>query len=179
MTMQKKVPVVNPNPHPMAPYFPEWAPAPIMWVKVRHKSLSGTTYLKAFLDTGADYCVLAPWSVPWLEAFLGELPSKEVLWQNESQPRIEIGYELSFSFDGGAHWYEPVKGEGSSPDGLIEWKSDEADWSYEYEGGDLLIGRDILHQLEFCCDGPAETFTLKAPQHAETPSTPATAANDD
>ena len=64
--------------------------------------------------------------------------------------------DLGFSFDGGLHWYYP------DPDRRVRCALSRTEYDY---AEDMLIGRDVLCQLQFCCDGPNAQFTLKDPQH--------------
>lgn len=141
--------VITPDPHPMDPYLPPLRPAPIMRVAIRHRDLEETAYLGCFLDTGADETVLAPWSPVAIENQIGyAFPVSPMLMGDIPV----MAYDLSFSFDHGEHWFYP-----DTP-----VKYDAGDDTYPWEE-DVLIGRDLLWQLKFCCDGPAENFSLKVP----------------
>ncbi len=142
--------VVTPDPHPMDPYDPPFKPAPIMRVAVRHRDRDGIAFLRAFLDTGADASILAPHSLALLEEVIGPMP----FTLRRVGREWRRFYDLVFSFDGGENWFDP-----SAP---VEY----ALGRYRYPWNeDMLIGRDLLWQFEFCCDGPESTFSLKHPQH--------------
>ena len=134
----------------MDPYQPPLRPAPIMTVAVQHRDMKGIALLRAFLDTGADRTILAPHSLALLERAIGLIPPSLLYVQH----KLRVFYDLSFSFDGGEHWLYP-------------------DTPVEYAGSrercpgneDMLIGRDLLWQLKFCCNGPKSMFSLKHPQH--------------
>jgi len=142
--------VIAPNPHPMDPYLSGLRPAPIMMVAVRHRDLEGIALLRAFLDTGADRSILAPHSLALLESGIGPMPSLPRYVQGVPCPF----YDLGFSFDGGEHWFYP--------DEPVQYAESRARYPWPE---DMLIGRDLLSQLEFCCNGPEETFSLKHPDH--------------
>lgn len=142
--------IIKPDPHWMEPGTNSSKPAPIMDVTIRHKDINLQAKLHAFLDTGCDVTVLAPWSVNKLEtSFALVLPSSPIFVGD----KITIAYELELSFNSGLNWYAP-------DDGLIEWATSIIDYPWSE---DMLIGRDILCKFVFCCDGPSKTFTLRCP----------------
>ena len=142
--------VTSPHPYPMDPYHPGLKPAPIIIVAVRHRDLEGIAFLRAFLDTGADRTILAPHSLQLLERAIGLLPAEFRYVGGRKSPF----YDLGFSFDGGERWFYP--------ENLVEYATDLITYPWEE---DLIIGRDVLAQFEFCCNGPEESFTLKHPQY--------------
>ena len=142
--------VIIPHPHPMDPYIPPFRPAPIMRVHVCHRDIEDVAFLRAFLDTGADVTTLAPWGPFVIENQIARLLPQDSIRVGD----IEVpAYDLGFSFDG-EHWFYP--------DNLVEYQPN----SRLYPGReDILIGRELRWQLKFCCDGPAEVFSLKDPRH--------------
>jgi len=147
--------VALPNPQHMDPYQPPLKPAPIMHVMVHHalRKEMGYALLRAFLDTGADQTWLGPQSLTKLETAIGPLPLKSL----KTAGGLRWYYDdLGFSFDGGLHWYYP------DPDRRVRCAVTRTEYDY---AEDMLIGRDVLCQFQFCCDGPNAQFTLKDPQH--------------
>jgi hypothetical protein len=150
--------VTTPNPHPMDPYRPDLnlRPAPIMAVAVRHRNLDGKAPLRAFLDIGADRSILAPWSLAMLKEAIGPMPYG---LRKVGQGLCRF-YDLGFSFDGGGHWFYPDTPYPDIPG--VEYAANRGRYPWDE---DMLVGRDLLWQFEFCCGGPDSTFSLKHPQH--------------
>lgn len=123
-----------------------------MVVAVRHRGFDEIAYLRGFLDVGADVTQLAPWAPLAIEDQIGHRWPHDFL---RIGGRLAKAYDLIFSFDE-RQWF--------SPDGLVEWVRKRR----KYRGlsiEDVLIGRDLLHQLEFHCNGPAQAFSLRHPEH--------------
>ena len=141
--------VITPDPHPMDSYVPPLRPAPIMMVAIRHRDMEDVAYLRSFLDTGADGTVLAPWCPAVIENQIGYV----LPWSPMLIGDIEvIAYDIGFSFDRGEHWFYP--------DTPVSYAASEDMYPWEE---DMIIGRDLLWQFRFCCNGPAENFSLKVP----------------
>jgi hypothetical protein len=147
--------VTKPNPCTMQIYPDDSSirPAPVvMNLVVCRESVNRVACLRAFLDTGADCTLLAPRGLRMLEQCLGPLLSEGLLpWHDKNVP----AYQLSFSFDGEEHWF--------TPDSAVRYA--ETDYPGDECTEDILIGRDLLWQFEFCCDGPSGNFSLKHPKH--------------
>ena len=137
--------VTKPHPHSMVQYKPNVRHAPMMRVAVRHRARENRGFLLAFLDNGADRSILSPWSLRFLEDMMGcKLPIRFYI-------RGAPFYDLAFSFDDGEHWF--------FPDTPVEYATSPRRYPWKE---DMLIGRDLLGQFEFCCNGPAKTFSLQS-----------------
>jgi len=127
-------------------------PAPVVPVAVRSPAGREIGYLKAFLDTGADRSVFAPHTLPYLEEFVGQI---DMAFFETAERRLSLALGLEISFDGGDTWF--------TPDDWIEISETIADYPGLASQEDLVIGRDVLHHLEFCCDGLEEKLSLHVP----------------
>jgi hypothetical protein len=138
--------------HPMHPCVSPFRPAPLIVVAVRHRDLDEIAYIKAFLDVGADVTQLAPWAPLAIEDQMGSALPPSFLRIDDKKVQA---YDLVFSFDE-KHWF--------SPDGLVEWVRKRRKYLGQ-KSEDILIGRDLLWQFNFCCNGPKEAFSLRHPEH--------------
>lgn len=150
--------VIIPERHPMLSDANRSMPAPFALVLVKHITSHRTLPpLLAILDTGADWSQLAPWTRESMrEVFCVVCDRFECHHLNDAE-EVEACDRLCFSFDRGAHWYYPA--------GLVECTRNSATWRgpERGEGEDLIIGRDVLHRLQFTYFGPDEQFTLIDP----------------
>jgi len=151
--------IIIPEQHPMLTYTSRVMPAPFAIVMVKHVFSQRTLPpLLAILDTGADWSTLAPWIRQSARECLCATCDRFECHHLSGLEAAEGCDRMSFSFDGGAHWYRPA--------GLVECASNDNErWRglTEGEAEDLIVGRDVLHRLEFSCLGPAKQFTLIDP----------------
>ncbi len=143
-------PAIQPCPCPMFDCINQSQPAPIVAIAVRKPGEREVGYLRAFLDTGADRSVLAPHTLPFLEEFFGQL---DVKFFATPGGELSLALNLEFSFDGGQTWF--------ATDDWVELSESTADYPGLPEQEDLLIGRDLLHQVTFCCNGQRESLSLR------------------
>lgn len=150
--------VIVPERHPMLSVTTRVMPAPFALVIVKHITSHRTLPpLLAILDTGADWSQLAPWIRGNMrEHFCMTCDRFECHHLNGAE-EAEGCDRLCFSFDRGNHWYYPV--------GLVECTLHNENWRglEKGQGEDLIIGRDVLHRLEFIYFGPDDQFTLIDP----------------